>query len=405
MIIRRFLLWAREATPGQRAEAIAALARAYLYSDLSPGDRWEAETAMTALLDDPSPLVRRALAEAFANAAEAPRHLVVALANDQSDVAALVLARSGVLEDADLVDCAALGDALAQTAIAQRPALSAGVAAALAEIAPPSVLAVLVANSGAEIAATSLSRIVERHGTDPHVREALLRRPDLPLDVRQALAASLGTALLGFVSGCGWLSPERGERVVREARERATVALAGAGGRAEVARLVVHLRDSGQLTPALILRAILSRAIGFAEAAFADLAGLEPRRVAGLLADSRAAGFGALYRRAGLPPALRPAFEAALSAQAEGLRDEDAAEGARLSRRMIERALTACADLPGEEAGRLLALLRRYEAEAAREEAREIADALADEAALSAVLEHAPGALLEGDRFALARAA
>ena len=35
MIIRQFLLWARTATPGQRAEAVGALARAYLYSDLS----------------------------------------------------------------------------------------------------------------------------------------------------------------------------------------------------------------------------------------------------------------------------------------------------------------------------------------------------------------------------------
>jgi uncharacterized protein (DUF2336 family) len=33
----------------------------------------------------------------------------VALANDQNDIAALVLSRSPVLSDADLVDCAALG--------------------------------------------------------------------------------------------------------------------------------------------------------------------------------------------------------------------------------------------------------------------------------------------------------
>ncbi|HET9687776.1 MAG TPA: hypothetical protein VFP79_11430, partial [Pseudolabrys sp.] len=38
-----------------------ALARAYLYSDLSPDDLAAAEGAMIMLLDDPSPLVRRAL--------------------------------------------------------------------------------------------------------------------------------------------------------------------------------------------------------------------------------------------------------------------------------------------------------------------------------------------------------
>jgi uncharacterized protein (DUF2336 family) len=79
MIIRRFLLWSRTASPGQRAEAVNALARAYLYSDMSPEDRWEAQTALTAILDDSSPLVRRAMAESFSNAAQAPRHLVIAL--------------------------------------------------------------------------------------------------------------------------------------------------------------------------------------------------------------------------------------------------------------------------------------------------------------------------------------
>ena len=61
MIIGSFLLWARTAPPGQRAEAGSALARAYLYSDLTSDERWEAETALIALLDD-VPNVRRALA-------------------------------------------------------------------------------------------------------------------------------------------------------------------------------------------------------------------------------------------------------------------------------------------------------------------------------------------------------
>jgi hypothetical protein len=60
---------------------------------------------------------------------------------------------------------------------------------------------------------------------------------------------------------------------------------------------------------------------------------------------------------------------------------------------MIERVLSACDALPAEEAGKLMALLRRFEAEAARDEARLVAEALADEAALEAVLEHAPEAL------------
>src|SRR5215470_15747424 len=73
MIVRQFLQWVRQAPAGERAEATSALARAYLYSDLSADDRAAAEGAMIMLLDDASPLVRRAMAEAFASAEDAHR--------------------------------------------------------------------------------------------------------------------------------------------------------------------------------------------------------------------------------------------------------------------------------------------------------------------------------------------
>jgi uncharacterized protein (DUF2336 family) len=76
MIVRQFLHWVRQAPAGERAEATSALARAYLYSDLSPDDLAAAEGAMIMLLDDPSPLVRRALSDAFASADKAPRIVV-----------------------------------------------------------------------------------------------------------------------------------------------------------------------------------------------------------------------------------------------------------------------------------------------------------------------------------------
>ena len=120
MIVRNFLQWAMTASAAQRSEGAGALARAYLYSELDERTRRDAEIAMMSLLDDPSPLVRRALADNFASAADAPHSLISALANDQSDIAAPVLSRSPLLSEAELVDCAAIGDAFAQSAIALR---------------------------------------------------------------------------------------------------------------------------------------------------------------------------------------------------------------------------------------------------------------------------------------------
>jgi uncharacterized protein (DUF2336 family) len=303
-----------------------------------------------------------------------------------------------VLTDADLIDAAAVGDDLVQLAIALRPRVPVPVAAALAEIASPVALAALVDNRGAEIPASSFARMVERHGSDAELRAALLDRADLPLDIRQAIAVALADCLSAFVSGCGWLSRERCERIAREAREKTTVALSAAAEAVDMQRLVAHLRRSAQLTPALILRAVLSGNLAFVEAAFADLTGFATTRVAGLLRDPRSTGFGALYGRAGLPASLEPAFAAAFAALRETARDDGAPEGANLSRRMIQRVPAACAALPPEEAGKLLALLRRFEVEAAREEARELADAIADQAALAAVLEYTPEALLDSYR-------
>ncbi|WP_336488861.1 DUF2336 domain-containing protein [Methylobacterium nigriterrae] len=378
MIIRQFLAWTQHSSAGRRAEAASALARAYLYGNLGPEAAWEAKTAILALLDDPAPLVRRALAEACAASGRAPRPLIVTLAADQPEIAGLVLARSPILTDADLVDAAAMGAEPIRAVIAGRHHLAHAVAGALAEIGGPGTLARLARNPTAQITTGRLLRMVERHGDDAALREALLTRADLPLEVRHAVADRLARALSGFATACGWLSPERGERVSREASERSVLDLCADAGAAALVRVVQHLRSTGQLNAGLILRAVLSGQMPFAEAAYADLTGFDRARVAGLIRDTR--GFAGLYRRAGLPESLLPAFAAALTAWREAEQGRTTLSGAGLSRCMIERALAACEDMPFSEMQAVTALLARYEAEAARDEARAVARAIAEQA-------------------------
>ncbi len=379
MIVRNFLQWAQTASAAQRAEAAGALARAYLYSEMDERTRRDAEIALMSLLDDPSPLVRRALADNFASAADAPHSLISALANDQSDIAAPILSRSPLLTEAELIDCAAIGDAFAQSAIALRARVPLTVSAALAEVGAREAAISLAVNPGAELAEFSMRRMVERFGDDGEMREALLARPYLPAAIRSELVTAATASLTAFVVDCAWLSPERAERLSREARDKANVIIvaetAVRDGRAGVRELAAYLRESGQLTPSLALRALLSGNRDLFEAALAELSGLREDRVAGQLRDFRGAGFAALYAKAGLPVKFLPAFRAALEAQREfgGLRESGEAQ---LSLVMIERVLTACEELNGGELGRLMALLRRFEMEAALEQARAAAPLL-----------------------------
>lgn len=393
MIVRRFLLWARTAPAQERANATGVLVRAYLGSTMSAEDKREAQTALIALLDDPSPLVRRALAEELAAAPQAPRNLVLGLIAEQSDIAALLLAQSPVLTEADLVDAAAIGDGLAQRAIAQRPWLSPGICAALAEVGCEEALVALLANPTAEIPDFSLERIFEREGGAGAVREAMLARDDLPTGLRQAIAAKVSDALAAFVSGCGWLTEERSARLARESTERVAVALAAGGEASDAPAIVDCLRENGRLTPGVILRSLLSGEPALAESAFAALSDLPLKRVRALLWDRRGAGVKALYRKAAMPEALLPAFVAAVEALKEMEPGQRGAGG--IDRELLAQVLIACEALEGPQVNALMALLRRLDAEAARDEARALADSLADDAALALLVEADPSFLVE----------
>src|ERR1700677_1845218 len=200
MIVRHFLDWVRSAPAGKRAEATAELARAYLHSDLSPDDSAAAEGAMLMLLDDPSPLVRRALADVLAASPSAPPAVVLALAADQPQIAAPVLALSPLFVDADLVDAVATGNEDVQIAIASRCGLQRPVAAALAEVGSPEAWLVLAENRAAEMAHFSIDRILERFGDIPAIREALLVRDDLAASTRLRMVARVSATLVDFVA-------------------------------------------------------------------------------------------------------------------------------------------------------------------------------------------------------------
>ena len=209
--------------------------------------------------------------------------------------------------------------------------------------------------------------MIERHGDCAELRQALLGRDDLPASVRVDLVAATARALAAFVTARNWLSGERMTRVALEAGDKAAVTIAGADGDSR-RELVAHLRGSGRLTAGFAFRAILSGKIELFKSILVELSGMPALRVDGLTRQCDSTGFATLYRKCGLPADLLTAFRIALAAAREA--DWTQAHGASLSRAAIERVLTACAAINNGELDKLVVLLRRFESEAAREEAR-----------------------------------
>ncbi len=368
-IVRKFLSLSQRVDASGRADAASALARAYLYSDLDAAARRDAALGMTALLDDPSLLVRRALAEALAGSLDAPHHIILALASDHSEVASIVLARSPVLSDAEMVDCAAIGDAQAQCALAQRARLPAGVCAALAEVGRLEANVTLADNGEAQIPPQALQRMMQRFAGDAQLREAILLRGDLPVVVHSDLIAAAASDLTQFAVRCGWLSKERAERTARDAREQGFTIIAAGSDVAALGDFVHHLRMTGGLTIALLMRALLCADAEFFTAGIAELTGVGGDRIAGFLRDPNGRGFASAYGRSGLSPHYLTAFRAALSA----LRSLRLPRSDDVSRALVQRVIAECETSDPIGLAKMLGLLRRFDAEAARREAREFA--------------------------------
>jgi uncharacterized protein (DUF2336 family) len=373
MIVRQFLSWVRSAPAGERAEATRALARAWLLSDLTDEDRGAAEGALLMLLDDPSPLVRQAMADVFARSIEAPAAIVQALATDQPSVAVTILEHSPLLIDADLVDIVATGNSETQCAVARRIGLPAPVCAAIAEVGSAAAALELIENPYAALAPFSWDRIVERHGHLAAIREAMLVLDDLPAATRAALVDKLSETLAQFVVARNWLSADRAGRVTSEARDRSTITIASRSRCDELRGLVEHLRATSQLTAGLILRALLSGNVELFEIALSELADMPRARVSALLNDRGRTSLQALLRKAGIPDTTFDAFSIALEACREIGFTDTLSGAAILRRKMVERVLTHCAT-ERDAAEPLLILLRRFATESAREEARELCD-------------------------------
>jgi uncharacterized protein (DUF2336 family) len=378
MVISHFLRWIDTARVSERAAGAAALARAYVSRELPFEDRCEAEAALTFLLDDPSTKVRYALAEALAMHRLAPLQIIHALASDQDEIADLVLKRSPLFMDGDLIDRVAMGAESVQRSIAGRALVSKSVSAAIAEVGSAEACLILLRNDGADVASLSFRRMAERFGAMPRLRETMLVDRRLPVDCRHVLLVKLSAALKDAPLVVALMGRARGERVMREACVRASLTLIDRTRPDEHAALVEHLRLAGELTTAFIVRMVAHGKIDFFASVLGVLAGREAVRVQALLAGGRDLALSALFRGAGLPESAHGVILRALGIWREVANGRRVAGAQEVSWLML-RELNACPGQsgPAERQAELAGLIRAIHLEVLRENARGHALAIA----------------------------
>jgi uncharacterized protein (DUF2336 family) len=371
IVVRHFLKWINSARVSERAAAASALAQAFTGKDLPFEDRCAAEAALTLLLEDPSAKVRMAVAEALSMSRHAPPQILAALASDQPDIASLVLARSPLFTDDDLIDRVASSVGAVQRIIAKRPYISMALSAAIAELGEAEACVALLANSGADIASLSFRRMAERFGHVARVREALVANARLPTDCRHMLLVKVGEALRRSPLVTASIGPARAERVTRDACVKASLTLIDGIRFDEHAALVEHLRLRGDLTSAFIVRIVASGKIDFFGSVLVALTKQKPQRVTALLAGGRDVALTALFRAAGFPSSMDAVILCALRIWREVADGRRTAGTQEVSWTMLKE----LGDRPADTT--LAGLLRSIHLEVLRANAREHALAIA----------------------------
>ena len=228
--------------------------------------------------------IRSKLSERLSRNPAAPRALVIALANDEIDVARPVLLRSTLLSDDDLIRVIQHRSRQHQITIARRRELSEEVSDELVNTRDNDVIATLLANQSARISEATLAYLTEQAEHIDEFQEPLVRRRDLTDDLAMRLywivAASLRAEILKTYDVHPTALDDEVEAAVLEVAQDKITKSNGAGNlettAADLARCMVSEQN---VNAALLIKTIRQGEVPLFEALFEEWSGISmPRR-------------------------------------------------------------------------------------------------------------------------------
>ncbi|HYC04440.1 MAG TPA: DUF2336 domain-containing protein [Azospirillaceae bacterium] len=341
-------------SPGTRAEMAAKVATQFGAEALSESERKLAEDIVRLMARDAAVRVRSALSDSLKSHASLPRDVALSLAKDVEEVALPFIEVSAVLNDADLMEIIRSGSADKQTAVARRPAVSEKLAEALVETGAEKAVAALMANEGAKVTETALSRAIDRFPASDAVHAPMIERGKLPVTVAERLVAMVSEQLRERLVQKHELPPAMASDIVLQSRERATFGLVGGAGERELEMLVEQLYRNGRLSPSLLIRSLCLGDVSFFEVSLAQLARVPVANARLLIHDGGSLGLKSIFDKAGLPQKIFPAVKVALEVLRETGFDGGEHDLERRRRRVLELILTQFEEMASDDLDYLL---------------------------------------------------
>ena len=333
-----------------RATAAQRVCRDIRIKTLSEAERAFAHKLLEHISNDSAEMVRRALAVTLKNSPKLPHDIATKLAKDIESIAVPVLTHSPVFTDDDLVEVLKSKAAAKAIAVAKRISVSDHVARAIIRFGDSHAVAEVAANDGALISEETASYMLDIYKNDDLIAESMIARRDLPPRIVEKMISLVSDEMVTKLTKLHGVSAEIAMDLASRSRERATLDFIDqAWVSQDLKGLVARIHSEGRLTTSLLLRAICSGQMRFAEQGLSILSGVSLQKAMLMIHDGGPFGLKALCVRAGLNAQTIQIIHAAVmiyrDLEQSGL-DYDRAYFQEL---MIERVLTLPFDLPEED--------------------------------------------------------
>jgi len=250
------------------------------------------------LIHDVEVSVRRALAERLAEQPLAPHELVIALANDDIEVAHPLLVNSDVLQDLELIEIIRNRTLEHQLAIGIRKSVSEEVTDALIATDSVDVIKTLLENHHAKISQRTMEYLVEQSQRVDTYQNPLLRRPDLETTLAKRMYWWVSAALRSYILERYEVDP--GE--LDETMESTVKALTEGDGefKPKAVALADELADRKEITPALIVKTLREGEVALFAALFARYTGIRLQLVQRMLFEPGGEGLAIACKGSGI---------------------------------------------------------------------------------------------------------
>lgn len=348
----------QDSNPENRANATMRLAKAVKNPDLSDKDRAYANKVLSAISEDVSDLVRRALAVTLRNSPFIPKLILQKLISDIESIAVPLIQHSPILTDEDLSKILNSGIAGKVRAVAARAELSNHVVSSLIQMGDANAVGQLAANDSVTLSEDAAQAMIEAYREDDAIKTALLNRASMPMSVVEKLIEVSADDIADRLYADTDLLRPQTKQIGAETYQRTLVSLPSKYFSEKALQdLVSSMKQSRRLNADVILRAMGLGQIGMVHYGLAALAGLSVRKVVLMLHDTGPFALRGLCAKAGLDEAQSLFMSHAIKIYSDLEMLGEALSAEAFQTRMIERVLTMPKGLSDRDADYFLAIL------------------------------------------------